>query len=353
VKRVALLLLAAACGGSHVTPPGGDGSYLRDPYASLAQYGVVDLKAGDISPREGVIAYDLNTPLWSDGALKRRAVFLPAGAAQYDESAAFTFPAGTLLIKSFGFPDDLRKPAPKITWIETRILMLTSTGWRGMAYVWDAAQQGAALHLGSEVRDLSWIDAQGATHAAHYLIPSAAQCQDCHSNNGAVTPIGLKARNLNRDFAYPGAAAENQLAHWTRIGALSGAPDPAQAPRLAVWNDPATGSAGERARAYLEGNCAHCHSAGGSARTSGLFLGVDVTTPAQYGVCKAPIAAGQATGGFSYDVVPGDPDHSVMAYRLASTQPGIAMPLIGRSVVDDGGLALVRQWISELAGHCN
>src|SRR5205823_12853117 len=148
-----------------------------------------------------------------------------------------------------------------------------------------------------------------------YLIPSATQCKQCHQDSGTMLPIGARARNLNHDFAYV-SGLENQLAHWTRTAMLAGAPDPASAPRMPVWNDPATGSVEQRARAYLEVNCAHCHSDGGTARTTGLFLWASETNASHYGVCKAPVAAGEATGGFQYDVVPGDPDHSILAFRL-------------------------------------
>src|SRR5207302_9243720 len=151
-------------------------------------------------------------------------------------------------------------------------------------------------------------------------------------SNGAMGLLGPKARNLNRDFAYHDGS-DNQIARWARLGLLTGAPDPASAPRLPVWNDPATGSIEQRARAYLEVNCAHCHSDGGAARTTGLFLWASETDKTRVGVCKPPVAAGEASGGLHYDVVPGNPDQSIITYRLASTQPSIAMPQIGRSAV--------------------
>jgi hypothetical protein len=69
-------------------------------------------------------------------------------------------------------------------------------------------------------------------------------------------------------------------------------------------------------------------------------------------VCKPPVAAGPATGGYLYDIVPGDPDHSILTHRIESTQPGILMPPLGRSVVDQAGVALVADWISGISGSC-
>ncbi|MBS2025844.1 MAG: hypothetical protein JST92_25870, partial [Deltaproteobacteria bacterium] len=181
-----------------------------------------------------------------------------------------------------------------------------------------------------------------------YLVPSSTQCRQCHVLSNVTTLIGPKARNLNRDFAYS-TGTENQLAHWTSLGLLTGAPAPSAAPKLAVWNDPSTGTVDARARAYLETNCAHCHNAGGEARTTGLFLLTSETDPAVYGVCKQPVAAGPGSGGHTYDIVPGDPDNSILPFRMTSTQAGILMPQIGRSVEDKAGVALVRDWITGIA----
>ena len=71
-----------------------------------------------------------------------------------------------------------------------------------------------------------------------------------------------------------------------------------------------------------------------------------------YGICKAPVAAGPATGGDSDDIVPGRPDESIIEHRMSWTVPEIMMPQIGRSVVDVQGVALISQWISGLDGGC-
>jgi len=63
---------------------------------------------------------------------------------------------------------------------------------------------------------------------------------------------------------------------------------------------------------------------------------------------KPPVAAGRGSGGFDYDIVPGDPDHSILLYRLDSTDPGIMMPELGRSTIDQEGVALIRAYIEAL-----
>src|SRR5262249_26337657 len=141
---------------------------------------------------------------------------------------------------------------------------------------------------------------------------------------------------------------DNQLHRWTTAGLLAGAPASEQAPRLPVWNDPATGSLDQRARAWLDVNCAHCHNPNGPARQSGLDLRLAQADPARWGVWKTPVAAGRGSGGRAYGIVPGKPDESILLYRLQATTPGVLMPDLGRRLVDEEGVALIRAWIAAL-----
>jgi len=323
-------------------------------FATLDQWCQVSLVNGDISPEAGVTPYTLNTPLFSDYAVKRRTVWMPSGgSATYDATNVFDFPDGTVFTKSFGFADDMRKPQPIITWVETRVIWKTAGAWQGMSYIWDKAQKTASVAPGGEVVSLSWIDANGQPAGTDaYLVPMANQCQECHQVSQVFEPIGPKARNLNGNNTYPDGTTQNQLAYWTAKGLLSGAPDPSAAPKLAVWNDPSTGTLDDRARAYLESNCAHCHSEVGAAGYVGLWLTSAETNPTHLGICKKPVAAGQGGCGLTYDIVPGSPENSILHCRLGSTQVGILMPEIGRSVVDVDGLQLITDWLTSLPGSC-
>jgi uncharacterized repeat protein (TIGR03806 family) len=187
----------------------------------------------------------------------------------------------------------------------------------------------------------------------NYVVPDQSQCVSCHAHDWttrALQPIGLKARHLNRDYRYTDGD-ENELAHLMRVGYLSDAPAPADAPRNANWMDPHA-SLDARARAYLDINCGHCHNPKGAANTTGLTL--DITTPEDrhIGLCKPPTAAGQGTGDHMFDIVPGHPDDSILPYRLSSTEPGTMMPEIGRSTAHTEGIALIRAWIAAQPGDC-
>jgi hypothetical protein len=195
--------------------------------------------------------------------------------------------------------------------------------------------------------DVSWLDLDGGTVSTGWPIPSVDQCSECHQSFYGVTPIGLKARQLNRSFAYPDGE-ENQLVRWTRQGVLDGAPaDPTTAPVLVPWEDPDAGTVEQRARAYLEGNCAHCHSPLGSASGTYLWLVASETDAGLFGVCNAP-----GFGPCDWDIDPGNPGDSFVVDRMSSVQSSVMMPPLGRTVVDLAAVELVSQWISEMPGSC-
>jgi uncharacterized repeat protein (TIGR03806 family) len=339
---VLVSLLVAGCGRSAQSPPG--------PAAAqkLSEYGLFVGNGATQEPVEGVIPYDINTPLFSDYAAKHRFIKLPPGtSAVYSEDDAFDFPVGTVIAKTFAYPVDARDESRGERLLETRILKREADGWVGRPYIWNKEQTDATLDVAGGTVDVAWIHTDGSERKNNYIIPNANQCKGCHKQGEIMAPLGPKARHLNRDFAYA-HGTENQLEYWTRIGALRGAPAPDAAPRLAVWDDPETGTLDTRARAWLEINCAHCHNPQGPARNSGLDLMASQTSPTAFGIMKAPVAAGRGSGGLAYDIVPGSPEQSILLFRTASTDPGIMMPELGKRLVHDEGVQLVREWIAAM-----
>lgn len=315
----------------------------------LSEYGLFLGDGSTQEPVEGMIPYDLNTPLFTDYAVKYRFVKLPSSrSAIYDETGAFDFPVGTIIAKTFASLHDMTDPAKGRRLLETRLLIHEPNGWVGLPYVWNDQQTEATLRLAGGTVEVSWIHSDGGRRHNDYLIPNANQCKGCHrTQDKTIEPIGPKARHLNKDFVYQ-HGAENQLAYWTRTGALAGAPDPGEAPKLPVWDDPSTGSLQERARAYLEINCAHCHNPRGPARNAGLDLTASQSDHFKYGVYKTPVAAGRGSGGRSYGIVPGKPDESILIYRMLSIDPDAMMPELGKRLVHTEGVELVKEWIAAL-----
>ena len=138
------------------------------------------------------------------------------------------------------------------------------------------------------------------------------------------------------------------MTHWTRRGLLVGAPDPAAAPRLAVWDDPRSGSLDARARALARDQLRSLPQSRRPGANSGLDLLASQQNPTSFGINKPPVAAGIGSGGLAFDIVPGQPDKSILVFRIASTHPGIMMPELGKRLVHDEGVALIREWIAAL-----
>ncbi len=317
----------------------------------LSAFAMWEGDAAQQRPAQGVVPYDLNSPLFTDYAYKFRFVKLPPGEhVPYRETGVLDFPVGTVIAKSFGYPADMRDPDSPVHLIETRILVHQPEGWAAYPYLWNEEQTDATLKLVGTMLDVSWIHHDGNQRTVNYIVPNANQCKGCHEAEGKfLKPIGPWIRHLNKDFVYGDGTVENQLTHWTRVSALEGAPEnPNDAERLPVWDDASTGTVAERARAWLEINCAHCHNANGPARTSGLHLAHDVKLPSVYGVYKTPVAAGHGSGGFRFGIVPGKPDESILYFRINSDHPGIMMPELGKRLVHKEGAELIRQWIAEM-----
>ena len=337
-------LLCAASATAQAPAPVNDAAIMAArPPAVLSAYRLFR-DAGARDPNARVTPYDLNTALYSDGALKFRYVYIPAGAqAQYNHDGVFEFPVGTVLVKTFAFAEDMRRPNENVRFIETRLLIRRASGWVALPYVWNAEQTEARLSvIGADVA-ASFTNEEGQAITLDWAVPNVNQCSGCHARDGELTPIGPSARNLNRDFAYA-SGEENQIGHWNRTGVLS--PLPASAsPRVPNAYD-ASAPLAARARAYLDVNCAHCHNPEGPAHTSGLDLSWSQSDPALWGVLKRPVAAGRGSAGFEFAIDPGHPERSILLHRMQSTDPGVMMPELGRTLVDERGVALIQEWIS-------
>lgn len=273
-------------------------------------------------PGIGVIAYRLNTPLWSDGADKSRFLYLPPkGQATANGDGLLGLPVGAALIKHFAFGGKL---------VETRVLLHRADGWVALPYVWNAEQTEAQLALAGKRIEL----VTPAGQAISYAVPNKNQCKDCHSQDGVTVPIGPKAYNLSPEW----------LAGLKSRGWIDQVPKVSR--RIPLWEDRSKVKVADAARGYLDANCAHCHSPQGAASNSGLYLGWTVKDRMALGVKKRPVAAGRGAGPHEFAIVPGKPDQSILLYRMASTEGGVAMPELGRETRDPDGEAVVRAWIA-------
>jgi uncharacterized repeat protein (TIGR03806 family) len=309
----------------------------------LSEYNFFQQPLADLHPAKDVIPYDVNTPLFSNYAEKARFLKIPDGTTViYNDTSVLDFPQGSILIKNFYFPVDFRNPSKGRKILETRLLVHEESGWQAYPYIWNEDQTDAFYDPAGETRTITYTNLSGKKVSTPYAIPNKNQCKGCHINNNKLLPIGVSARQLNRNYQFETGEAnqlQNLLDH-QKLDTL-----PSEIPRLAVWNKPETGTLNDRARAYLDSNCAHCHSRFGPANTSGLYLDYRETDPAHLGVMKSPVAAGRGAGNLQFDIKPGEPQNSIMIFRMKTNDPAIAMPEIGREQVHQEAVALLEEWI--------
>lgn len=331
MRLIGLLFLACVAFLSLVSA---DANYKEN----LSDYGFFKGTLKDQIPTDGVVLYTLNSPLFSDYASKLRFVRLPEGkSVSYNPDSVLQFPMGTAIVKTFYYPLDERNPEKGRRLMETRVLLHEAKGWVALPYIWNKEQTDAVLEVAGGSDQVSWIDAAGKKQSFEYQVPNMNQCKGCHERSGEMTPIGPSVRQLNDG---------QQLQHWETAGLLKGLPKD-HIPALVNYSN-ASASLDDRVKAYLDINCAHCHNATGPARSSGLYLEWNSKDRTAYGFFKAPVAAGRGSGNLSYDIVPGKPEQSILHYRMASRDPGVMMPELGRQLTHHEGVELVRSWIQSM-----
>jgi uncharacterized repeat protein (TIGR03806 family) len=348
---VVLVALAAACDGEDPPPASPDGGVDANGWpTTLGAWGLFEGDGHTQVPVAGVVPYAPVSPLFSDHAAKHRFLRLPPGTTiTYEDEAMWTYPVDTVLVKTFAYANDPRDPASGERLIETRILWHRADGWDAMTYVWNDAQTEAVRTIAGKTFTHAWLDAEGTSRETIYRVPNTNQCRTCHAGEDVLGPLGPRTRQLDADFDY-GSGPENQVDHLAALGFFDRTPPP-RAMRLAMIDPETTDSSVTtevRARAYLEANCAHCHRAGGRASPSGLYLGWEVTDPTRLGICKTPPAAGRGSCGLMFDIVPGNPDQSILVCRMASEEPEIRMPELGSVIAHEAGLEVVRDWIAAM-----
>lgn len=296
----------------------------------LSETGCVDV-ADPMSPLPGLFAYEPIAQLWSDGADKGRILAIPDDRRiDVDEEGDLLLPVGSVLVKHFGFDSALH---------ETRLLVHHEDGWAGYSYVWrEDGSDADLLEVGLTV-ELS----NGVT----WVYPSRAQCMECHTS-AAHRTLGLELGTLDWDHD---GAGETQIDRLVGDAYLS----PAAAGDLAQLReavpalvDPFGDAPLElRARSYLHANCAGCHQPDAPVARGNVDLRY-ATPLGEMGACDV----GPEAGTFGLEepgiIVPGEPDRSILAYRLG-TRNDHAMPPLGSRLVDPDGVALVRAWIEGLA----
>jgi len=305
----------------------------------------------------GVIPYDVNSPLWSDGAEKLRFLALPAGSqgkVRIDWDGRLDLPNETVLVKTFLLGD--RR-------LETRLLHRDRGEWRFYTYVWNDEQTDADL-LGEGGLDRKYTVADPAAPDGQreqlWHFPSRTECMMCHTRQSNFT-LGLTTYQLNREVSYDrareaepgvrlkvtaGSVTDNQLRTFAHLGLFSNPPkDLAAVPRHANPYDESADLAA-RARSYLHVNCAHCHQRDGGGARADLQL-LTWLKPQETGLLNGKPEEGALGLNDPRIIVPGDPARSLLLYRMGLRGEG-QMPKVGTLRVDEKAVAMIRRWIASM-----
>ncbi|MEQ8791101.1 MAG: PQQ-dependent sugar dehydrogenase [Pirellulaceae bacterium] len=306
-----------------------------------------------LTPSPGVIPYDVNTPLWSDGAKKSRWIVLPGDGTDPDPAIdrvtfqreqPWKFPDGTIFVKHFELPIDENDPAA-VKRLETRVLVQTSGGSvYGVTYKWNEEGTDATLLDGALEETIDIATTMGSIRQERWQYPDRQTCLVCH-NNQAGYVLGVSTRQLNREVTYPqSGVTANQLAAWSESGMFTetlSTPEIEQSPSLAAIND-AGASLEHRARSYLDANCASCHRPG-IARAN---FDARYTTPlAEQGLIYGRVNSQESLPG-SFIVAPGNPARSMLVQRMLYADK--RMPPVAVHHRDLSAIGLLCEWIDQL-----
>lgn len=323
------------------------------PYPKLSDYKFFQGNLKDQNPSLNVIPYAPASSLFTDYASKKRFIWLPNGATgtYVADDKILDFPVGTALIKTFYYTTIQPGDVTKI--IETRLMIRKEDGWKFYEYIWNEEQTDADLmnssdFLNGSSKTITFKKPNGESVTTDYRIPSDAECLACHKINEIPTPIGIKPQNLNHNYNY-GNQNKNILQKLVEQGYLDSYPSNIAA---AIDYHDTTKSLELRARSYLDINCAHCHQDDARCFYRPIRLGFGLTNmDSNIGICVD--ADEPFSPSLQKIITPGNFNKSVMHYRLNSNDESIRMPMFGRSIIHEEGVALIREYIASLTQTCN
>ena len=364
--------------GAAGTVGGGEdaGQDVGDPLMPtlLSQTGLYsDFKAKTLAP--GVYPYAPKYALWSDGAKKKRWVYLPPGAkidtdSNPDSMEFWAYPKGMKLWKEFTVTD---KTGHDVV-VETRLLQKTDVGlnsWYMVAFKPNADGSDAVAVPSGELNTMN------TTHD----IPTKDNCVTCHKAMWDNV-LGFSALQLSKDIGADEPSNSLNLAKVMQMGLLTTNPP---------GNFTLPGAATDQAAlGYLHSNCGICHNIYGKAYMTDVDLdlwthfdqiGTVQTTRAYLSMVCDVWPAGIGDGG-AHDKtdpikscptnhatgMPVQGNTSRLVKRIVPQMPAMSalhelmnergdqfsmsqMPPLATKIVDPTGLGQLDAWINSLPTH--
>jgi uncharacterized repeat protein (TIGR03806 family) len=344
------------------THGGEDGQLLRLARATPGQGGTLPKRLSQtgifsdlasLTPEPGVIAYEVNSPLWSDGAHKTRWMMVPGNGQdpvpendriEFAAEGSWKFPVGTIFVKHFELPLDEREPGKRRR-LETRLLICGLQGVFGAAYRWNETGTDAELLAGGLRETFTIRLTGGGTREQTWHYPAPADCLACHTQTAGYV-LGVKTSQLNRTRRYRMGCEQNQLQALSDAAFFRTALDTARIPTLPrlVAVDDTQADLVTRVRSYLDANCASCHLPGG-VRSN---FDARYETP----LAETGLIEGQLQKDFGLPdarvVKPREAFKSMLVLRLLDSAH--KMPPLGSSERDFAATDALCRWIDSLPG---
>ncbi|GHC56408.1 carbohydrate-binding protein [Roseibacillus persicicus] len=322
------------------------------PPATLSATGAFSNLAR-LTAAPGLIPYDVNSPLWSDGARKKRWIAIPSDGTRdsagekvvFNADEPWTFPVGTVAVKHFELPINDNDSA-QVRRLETRFLVAIGNGdFYGVSYRWRADGSDADLLPDGASDTISITNADGTIRNQTWDYPGRQDCRSCH-NWGAGIFLGINTWQLNGNLTYPGESSpSNQLSAWDAEGLFTTSLEAASSYPAAVAVDDATASLELRMRSYLAANCSNCHNPAGGLNTS--FDLRFATTLENTNLINGELLYDLGISG-AHVITPQNPETSILHRRMNTTDVH-KMPPIGRNVIDQTAVDTLNQWIMTLS----
>lgn len=289
-------------------------------HSKLSQYALFEGSMPDLVPAKGISLLQIGSQLFTDYAEKQRLIKIPdQKKATITGNGLPAFPDGTIIAKTFYYP---KTEAGKRQIIETRLLVLSGGKWNAATYQWNADQTDADLLSDGAIISVSFEDRTGRYRKIAYQIPSQNDCSSCHRSGDKLVPLGPQARNLNIRLDIEGKS-QSQLTYLMKHDVFTHSKTSAIA-SLPDYRDSSLVLA-DRARAYLEMNCAHCHKPAGMASSTSLNL--EYTAP------------------FEETGIGSNKENILLRMRVMGEYH---MPKTGTTILDDDGVKLIGDYIKSL-----
>ncbi|MDA0813920.1 MAG: FG-GAP-like repeat-containing protein, partial [Verrucomicrobia bacterium] len=342
--------IAAYLNGAFPNSTPGVGGAPQPPPTLSATRAFANLSS--LTPTSGLIPYDVNSPLWTDGALKRRWIAVPNDGSHnsagerigFSATEPWDYPVGTVLVKHFELKTNVNNPSI-IRRVETRFIVHATDGYYGVTYRWRANNLDADLLVSGQSEQIPMTQANGSVVNQTWSYPSRVDCMGCH-NAAAGQVLGLRTWQLNGNFTYPKTGVtDNQLRALNHLGIFSPALDESQIGSYLRSVDLSDTSVPveDRMRSYLDSNCAHCHRPG----VTNAFFDARFNVPlSQQGIVNGAVLYSQGIDGAQV-VRPQSVAQSIMHLRTSNLGAEL-MPPIGKNVIHSEAVALLEQWIGSL-----